>query len=82
MIFISEPQRHSGNSAESGMSRRSNFDTLCPLLHQSYVTAAALTSSVSGIAYYFRRSTAGLGLLTGHVLRESPANGGLVIGGR
>jgi hypothetical protein len=30
MIFISEPQRHSGNSVEPGTSRRSNFDTLHP----------------------------------------------------
>src|SRR5262245_35269695 len=30
MIFISEPQRHSGNAVEPAMSRRSNFDILYP----------------------------------------------------
>jgi hypothetical protein len=30
MIFMSEPQRRSGNSVEPGTSRRSNFDTLHP----------------------------------------------------
>src|SRR5262245_3083560 len=28
MIFMSEPQRHSGNSVDPSVSKRSNFDTL------------------------------------------------------